>query len=65
MSSSSNQRPPEPEIVKQWRKGPPKCCHTCEYYSEAGICSIYGMRPPDDFAASIDECAEWVMAIPF
>ena len=36
-------RPPEPEFLQQWREwlraGTPKCCHTCEYYTNEGQCA--------------------------
>jgi len=58
----------EPDIVLQWRnriKVPPACCHTCDYYNDAGVCTKYGMEPPDDFAASVGTCPEWREEIPF
>lgn len=62
-------RPSEPEFLKQWREwqeaGPPKCCHTCEFYTEAGECGKFGMQPPEDFAATTDACDSWIMAVPF
>jgi len=43
-------RPNEPSFVIAWRefdkKGPPKCCHTCEWYSKNGKCEKHGMEPP-------------------
>lgn len=65
MNQNPNQRPPEPEIVKQWREGPPKCCHTCLFYDRHGHCMEYDMRPPEDFAATVGQCPKWEMDIPF
>ena len=62
-------RPPEPEYLIQWREwikaGPPKCCHTCDYYSGAGDCLAFDMRPPEDFAATQGACEKWIQEIPF
>jgi hypothetical protein len=62
-------RPNEPEFLVQWRAwyeaGPPKCCHTCDHYSQSGECLAFDMRPPDDFAASVDECKDWIQEMPF
>lgn len=53
-------RPQEPEFLIQWReyvkKGPPKCCHTRDYYDKTGHCENFNMRPLEDFAATIDAC---------
>ena len=65
----SDSRPIEPEVVRQWREwnkaGPPKCCHTCDFYTAQGMCERYNMRPPDDFASTPDVCSDWIMEIPF
>lgn len=62
-------RPPEPEFLIQWREwrreGPPKCCHTCDYYSKAGHCESFDMTPPDDFANEVDVCDQWIEEFPF
>lgn len=62
-------RPPAPESVVQWRKQmhalPPKCCHTCDKFSESGNCQEFDMRPPDDFASTVDACEQWAEMIPF
>jgi hypothetical protein len=47
------------------RAGPPKCCHTCEHYGIDGLCVEFFMRPPDDFAATVDACDKWEWEIPF
>jgi hypothetical protein len=60
-----NKRPPEPEFVKVWREGPPKCCHTCEYFNEEGHCTGFDLKPPDDFAATKDACEMWLYEVPF
>lgn len=62
-------RPPEPEFLIQWREwmraGPPRFCHTCEHYGVDGLCVVFFMKPPVDFAATVGECADWEMEIPF
>ena len=62
-------RPPEPEFLVQWREwmraGPPKCCFTCDEYDESGHCRKFEMRPPEEFASSVDACDQWVEVIPF
>lgn len=62
-------RPKEPEYLVQWREwmraGPPKCCHTCEHYSQNGECWQYKMTPPQAFADSVGECKDWIPSIPF
>lgn len=59
----------EPEMVtdyKIWLKaGPPKCCHTCEHYGVDGLCVVFFMTPPADFAATVGECADWELELPF
>ena len=52
-------RHPEPEQVAIWRKGQPKCCHTCLHYSTAGECLIHHQEPPQEFAASEGACDIW------
>jgi len=65
---------PEPPIeVIQWRERykkaaldlPPKCCHTCEDYTDDGYCRHFQMEPPADFASTFDQCPEWYEKIPF
>ena len=64
-----NTRPPEPEWLIQWREWvrawPPKCCFTCEHYDQSGHCLAFDMRPPEDFASTVDACEQWLMEIPF
>ena len=65
--------PPEPEFLIQWREwmrewmraGPPKCCFTCDEYDASGHCRKFEMRPPEEFASSVDACDQWVKMIPF
>jgi hypothetical protein len=55
-----------PEVVAWRRRGePPRCCHTCENYSEAGRCVKYDSTPPEDFAAQAGACPAWEHEIPF
>jgi hypothetical protein len=62
-------RHPEPPIVALWRQNPgiPKCCHTCIYYTEDGLCSEFGAEPPEDHAATLNACESWASedCIPF
>lgn len=62
-------RPQEPDFLIQWREwmraGPPKCCHTCDEYSPDGNCLKFDMRPPEEFAATVDSCDQWLEVIPF
>jgi hypothetical protein len=62
-------RPQEPEFLIQWREwvqaGPPKCCHTCDYYDHHGKCFEFDMMPPEDFASTVDACDKWIQEIPF
>lgn len=55
----------EPQPVTEWRKGPPKCCHTCEHYGVDGQCVVYFMEPPEDFASADGECKDWEVECPF
>lgn len=55
----------QPDILISWRDGPPKMCHTCEYYDEDGVCQEHQQEPPEEFAASPDACQDWLEAIPF
>jgi hypothetical protein len=62
-------RPPEPDFVKAWREwvknGPPRCCHTCNFYSVNGECGVFHVMPPKDFAEALDECEKWEPELPF
>lgn len=62
-------KPPQPEVVINWRKRLnepiPRCCHTCDHYLEDATCRVFGMSPPDDFAATMNVCESWEEEIPF
>ncbi len=62
-------RPPEPQFLidyREWVKAcPPKCCFTCDEYDESGHCRKFEMRPPDEFAASVEACESWEPECPF
>jgi hypothetical protein len=62
-------RPADPQFLldyRQWMKsGPPKCCHTCEHFSQEGHCSVFDMRPPGEFADEVDGCDQWELEVPF
>jgi hypothetical protein len=63
------QKPSEPDFVVAWRewtrKGPPRCCHTCEFYSPKGECGAFHMVPPPEFAEKTDACEKWTQELPF
>lgn len=62
-------RHPIPKIVADYdlliEKGPPKCCHTCDFYDVNGTCVAFFMEPPEDFASTVDACPEHILEIPF
>lgn len=61
-------RPKTPQHVLDYersKKITPQCCHTCENYDLKGVCLRYRMTPPEDFAATIDACPDWIQDIPF
>lgn len=64
-----NRRLEEPDFVKYWRERintpVPKCCHTCEHLDEDGLCILYDEEPPEDFAATIEACNDWIEELPF
>jgi hypothetical protein len=64
-----NTRPPEPQFLidyREWmRAGPPKCCHTCDHFTQSGNCLAFDMQPPDEFAETVGECPRWIQEIPF
>ena len=53
----------QPDFVvayNTWRdQGGPKCCHTCIFYDDDGMCKFYDNEPPEDFAATVNLCEEW------
>lgn len=53
------------EAAKIYHEGPPKCCHTCEFYDVKGTCTAFFMEPPEDFASTTDACSEYEGEIPF
>jgi hypothetical protein len=62
-------RSPEPKIVTLYRaairQDPPKCCHTCDYYTKDGMCQEYDAAPPELFTRTVDSCELWSEEIPF
>jgi hypothetical protein len=51
------------ELVSRW---PPRCCHTCDNYSQTGECFVHKCPPPKDFANNYGSgCPQWTMEIPF
>lgn len=47
------------------KNGPPRCCHTCIEYTDAGHCEKFDMRPPDEFTRQVGVCEDWLGDIPF
>jgi hypothetical protein len=62
-------RQPEPAIVTHYRETlraePPRVCHTCDHYSEQGLCEKFDQVPPVEFANEPDGCEAWEWEIPF
>lgn len=62
-------RPKPPKIVTDWQKmtqtPPPRCCHTCWNYTEAGQCRVFHMEPPAEFTQEVDKCDAWEQDVPF
>lgn len=62
-------RPKRPENVIQWERSvqaaPPRCCHTCYHYNDAGECRVFDMRPPESFTVEVDQCEKWEQEVPF
>jgi hypothetical protein len=62
-------RSPKPEFLIEYERwlqaGPPRCCHTCEFYGTDGLCVTFFMEPPAEFAETINACAQWVQELPF
>ena len=62
-------RHPEPAIVTYYRATlraePPRVCHTCDHYTERGMCAEFNAEPPAEFASEPGGCALWVEEIPF
>jgi len=62
-------RHPIPKVVADYdrliEQGPPKCCHTCEFYDIKGMCTAFFMEPPEAFAATPNECPEYENEAPF
>ena len=59
------------EVIK-WRDAQkhylmhvPECCHTCDYYNDQGVCTVFNMTPPEDFAGTDKACDQWDIEIPF
>lgn len=57
----------EPESVIKWRAGikAPKCCHTCDEYDAQGKCMLHWSDPPEEFAATLNACPDWIEEMAF
>ena len=62
-------RSSEPEIVTLYRQAirqaPPRCCHTCDHYTDVGGCLEFNTEPPELFARTVDACDLWTEELPF
>ena len=62
-------KPTPPKIVADWQKmietPPPRCCHTCWHYTDAGVCKVFHAEPPEYFTQEIDQCDDWEQDVPF
>ena len=62
-------RHPEPAIVTHYRDSlkaePPRCCHTCDWYTKQGECEKFDQVPPAGFASEPGGCAFWEWEVPF
>jgi hypothetical protein len=62
-------RHPEPAIVTHYRATlraePPRVCHTCDHYTEHGLCAEFNAEPPPEFANEPGGCALWIWEVPF
>lgn len=66
-------RHPQPKLVKDYYDKvnalrdikEPKCCHTCDSYTEEGTCREYSIAPPEEFAQQLNQCEKWIPIIPF
>jgi hypothetical protein len=65
-------RPKAPQFLIDWqhylekkRGGPPKCCHSCDYYDENGKCEKFDAEPPVEFLGTENACDVWLEVIPF
>jgi hypothetical protein len=65
-------RHPKPDILIKYetqrvhlRESYPRICHTCDFYTDNGVCERYGSEPPQDFAQTQNQCQEWKDIIPF
>ena len=62
-------RPETPESVKIWKAwedaGPPRCCHTCDFYDLDGNCARVDVPVPEGFDALDRACDQWMREAPF
>lgn len=59
----------EPDFVRRWREfarlGPPRCCYTCDYFDQSGVCEMYNETPPEEFTRAVDRCEHWIQEFDF
>jgi hypothetical protein len=60
----------KPDYLKEYeaivKAGPPRCCHSCDYYRyDDGYCMKFKQTPPVEFVQQQDACGDWLHRIPF
>lgn len=59
----------KPQILIDYERvlkfGPPRICHTCFSYDNAGTCDHWATIPPEAFACTNMACTDWNEDIPF
>jgi len=43
----------------------PRCCATCDYLTDEGVCEEYSEAPPLDFIEKENDCEHYAELIPF
>lgn len=60
----------KPEFLQEYEAaiaaGPPRCCHSCDYYRyDDGQCLKFKQVPPREFVEMKDACDAWLHRVPF
>ena len=42
-----------------------RCCATCDYLTEEGVCTEYDATPPIEFLEKENDCPAYIDLIPF
>lgn len=43
----------------------PRCCLTCEWFNDQGVCELFNEKPPKEFTETLDACGKWARKAPF